>query len=304
MRELLLKKRKYLKFPEDLSKISEYSPKIEKISLHNCSNCQILLDEEHWPNLKYIEMIGCKYFSFSMFYPSKSPLEQIYFSYIDTMDILDIVGNFPSWRRWLIENSKFLKFKGDILGDNHLELLHLINTKQSILFIGKTVLNYLISIQLIQNCHFCTVDLQSLQAGKLAQLWFKDSHYLNINSLGKNSAHIQSFKFENCNYPKLNVDFSELNKGSLESSQAVESYISKLVKQLQFPFRKAISPVTKSQSIQSESNISPKLQEDLLDNRSFEEKADEFSVKYCPECGERNLVAAKFCRGCGNPFPF
>ncbi|MHA1777824.1 MAG: hypothetical protein ACTSWC_13735 [Promethearchaeota archaeon] len=305
MRELLFKKRKYLKFPNDLSKIPENSQEIEKLSFHNCSNCQILLDEDHWPKLKYIEVIGCKYFSFSLFYPSFSQLEQVFFSYIEYMDILDIVGNFPHWKRWLIENSKFLRYKGDILGDNRLEMLHLINTQQSTLFLGKTVLQNLKSIQFLNHCHFCTIDLQTLQAENLAQLWFKDSNYLNINSLGKIAPHLHSFKFEKCAFPKLNVDFSELNQSKNKvTAQEVEQYLSNLSASLPFPFRKVstLPKINQKSAEKRKSSMPP--EEKNMDDSSFNEIANEFSVKYCPECGERNLVAAQFCRGCGNPFPF
>ncbi|WP_457558606.1 zinc ribbon domain-containing protein [Candidatus Harpocratesius sp.] len=303
LQELLLKQKRYLKFPDDLNKISNYNPDIEKLSFHNCSNCNLLLDGEHWPNLRYIEMIGCKYFSFSLYFPSSAKFEQIFISNSEYFDILDIIGEFPSWRRWLFKNSKYIKFKGDLLGNIQLELLEFHKCLQSTLFLGKTVLPNLVSIQFLDHSHFCSIDFRSLKAERLQQLWFADSNYLNIISLGDIAKNLRSFKFENCSYPKLNVDFSKLNQAAkLKEKKDIDSYIQDIKRSLPFPFRKVSNPLNNKEIDQN--HLKMQTQKELQEELEEISLNRDLNTKYCPECGTKNLLSAQFCRGCGNPFPF
>ncbi|MHA1518758.1 MAG: zinc ribbon domain-containing protein [Promethearchaeota archaeon] len=267
MKELVIKHQKYLKIPEDLGKFSGYNPKIEKLSIHHCSNCQILISTSDWLELRFIEMIGCKYVQFSVNYSQTSKIEQIFFSNVEYVDIGDFYGNFPMLMRWMFVDSKYIKFKGTFEGSNNLELLEFNNTSHSELFHGEVVLDNLIAIRFLNGCHFFTINFQKLKAKKLKQLWFRDSNYLNIKSLGPISPQLQSFRFDNCTYPKLNVDFSQLNQAStsVETAQ-IEKYIEKLSNLLPFPFRNArkrpkrISNRTKTSHPMSKSQLPPDIQ--------------------------------------------
>ena len=261
MEELVIKQQKYLKIPEDLGKIPDYHPKIEKLSFHHCANCQILLTASDWPELRFIELIGCKYVQFSVNFPQTSKLEQIFFSNVEYVDIDDFTGNFPVLMRWMVVDSKYIKFKGTFLGANNLELLEFNNTTHSELFYGEVVLDKLIAIRFLNGCHFFSIDFQKLNAKKLKQLWFRDSNYLNIKSLGPVSPNLQSFRFDNCAYPKLNVDFSQLNQAStsVETAQ-IENYIEKLSNLLPFPFRNARKRSTRKKSRTKSAHITSNTQ--------------------------------------------
>ncbi|MHA1673310.1 MAG: zinc ribbon domain-containing protein [Promethearchaeota archaeon] len=261
MKELVIKQQIYLKIPEDLGKISEYHSKIEKLSFHHCTNCQILLTASDWNELRYIELIGCKYVQFSVDFSQASKLEQIFFSNVEYVDIDNFHGNFPMLMRWMMVDSKYIKFKGTFAGANNLELLEFNNTTHSELFHGEVVLDNLIAIRFLNGCHFFTINFQKLNAKKLRQLWFRDSNYLNIMSLGSTAPKLQSFRFDNCAFPKLNVDFSQLNQAStsIETAQ-IENYIEKLSNILPFPFRNARKRSKRKKNRRKSSHIIPNTQ--------------------------------------------
>lgn len=334
MEELIIKHKKYLKIPEDLSKIAEFHLGITKLSLHNCSNCQIDLDSANWPELRYLEIIGCKYLSLSAKFLNISKIEQIFISHVEYFDINDFSGKFPSFLRWMFFDSKYIKFKGKFTGDNHLELIQFSNTLRSELFEKDVFLPHLVAIRFLNGCNFFTVKLESLHTDSLLQLWFKDSNYLNIKSLGAIASNLKSFKFENCAFPKLNVDFSQLNQSanSVETPK-IEKYVNFLANELPSPFRK-VKPKSQKKTKEKDLNILPldiqlidetpslneaihsakdfishfNQEESLIEKDSSETHSsrdiDSSASKFCPECGVQNSLQAKFCNKCGNPFPF
>ncbi|UYP46767.1 hypothetical protein NEF87_003052 [Candidatus Lokiarchaeum ossiferum] len=209
MEELLIKKQKYVQIPLEISKLEKSPQTVKKLSLHLCSNSNIQITDE-WSSLEYIEIIGCRYLELSFAFKQPSQLKQIFFASTDYVDILDFSGSFPFFSKWRFESCRYVKFKGTFTGDNHLQSLEFNDSPNCEVFKNPTNLPYLNSIEYLDGCNFTKLDLNLLTAPKLHRLWFRNSNYVNIVSLGKIEEQLQSFKFENCAYPKLNLDFSRL----------------------------------------------------------------------------------------------
>ena len=239
MEELLIKKQKYIQIPLEISKLEKSPQTVEKLSLHLCSNSKIQITDE-WSSLEYIEIIGCRYLEISFSFKQPSHLKQIFFASTDYVDILDFSGSFPIFSKWRFESCRYVKFKGTFMGDNHLQTLEFNDSPNCEVFKNPTSLPYLNSIEYLDGCNFTKLDLSLLTAPKLHRLWFRNSNYVNIVSLGKIEEQLQSFKFENCAYPKLNVDFSRLARLTHENQQTeIDSKISADLAEGEIsPFRK------------------------------------------------------------------
>ncbi len=321
MKELLIKKQKYVQFQEQLTSYEKDPSSVEKLSFHYCANSRIVIDD-NFPNLKYIEIIGCTYFELYIEFSITSKIELVFIAATKYMDIYNIKGDYPNFFRLMFDKCRFIKFKGEIDGNIALRQILIENSDNMVLFQGRTILNNLRVLKFLNKCHFTKINLSNFSAPKLDTLWFKNSNYLNIESLGSLEGQLQSFKFDNCFYPKLNVDFSKLlnlNKYQ-KSDEDIEKIYDKEDKM--FPFRKfKIKRDKKSNkyigklngntdNLEDKINQTTKNDLDDIENPIIEYSSNDFlnalekdkdeEFKFCPECGQSNSQNAVFCSSCGN----
>ena len=309
MQEIVFRKKKYLQLPAAISNLDKDTKKAKKLSFHFCTNGTFKINSQDWPNLEYIEIIGCRYFEFSLDYSISSKIKQIYFANIEYVDIMDIIGEFPEFYSWKFENSKFIKFKGQFSGENHLNTLYFSNVERSELFNSSTDLPFLENLLFLDGCNFFKVNLTSLKAPKLERIWFKKSNYLNIISLGTVEGQLKSFKFEKCAYPKLNVDFSRLSRLIPDQKETQSELLDFKDNKAHFRSVKQVDPIkthSDSQpvdSLEKDFYNSVQSQEDTLDSaKKFLKSDTEAKFKYCPTCGTENPKDATFCSSCGTKF--
>ncbi|MHA1856402.1 MAG: zinc ribbon domain-containing protein [Promethearchaeota archaeon] len=309
MQEIIFRKKKYLQLPEDISNSEKNTKNAKKLSFHFCTNGRFKINSNDWPNLEYIEIIGSKYFEFSMNYDIPSKIKEIYFVNTEYVNIMDVIGDFPEFQTWKFENSKFIKFKGQFSGNNHLNTLYFSNVERSELFGADTNLPFLENLLFLEGCNFFKVNLSQLQAPKLERVWFKNSNYLNIISLGTAEGQLKSFKFEKCAYPKLNVDFSKLSRLIPTEKKDLSKILNVSEGNLHFRTVKQVAPQKESKNSMPISNSekdfykSAKSEEDALNSANqFLKSQKGKSFKYCPTCGTENPKDATFCSSCGLKF--
>jgi len=312
MHEIVFRKKKYLQLPVAISRLNKDTKNVKKLSFHFCTNGNFKLNSKEWPDLEYIEIIGCRYFEFSLDFSISSKIKQIYFANTEYVDIMDIKGDFPEFYSWKFENSKFVKFKGQFSGDNHLKTLYFSNVQRSELFYSSAVLPFLKNLLFLDGCNFFKVNLSLLKAPKLDRIWFEKSNYLNIISLGTVEGQLKSFKFEKCAYPKLNVDFSKLSTLVSDNDEAPkipdfqnDKKIFRSVKQINRPIRQNNKlPIDsherdfyESAPSQDETKNSADY---FLNSLNISHSSDE--NKFCSKCGTANPIGATFCASCGEKF--
>ena len=309
MHEIVFRKKKYLQLPVAISNLDKDTKNAKKLSFHFCTNGNFILNSNDWPNLEYIEIIGCRYFEFSLDYSISSKIKQIFFANTEYVDIMDIKGDFPEFYSWKFENSKFIKFKGQFLGDNHLNTLHFSNVQRSELFNNSTELPFLQSLLFLDGCNFFKVNLSLLKAPNLERIWFKKSNYLNIISLGTVEGQLKSFKFEKCAYPKLNVDFSRLSRLIPDQKENHSEILNFKDDKTHFRSVKQVDPAIISNdslpvnSLEKDFYNSVQTEEDSLNSaKNFLTSQSEINLKFCPICGTENPRDATFCSSCGLKF--
>jgi predicted RNA-binding Zn-ribbon protein involved in translation (DUF1610 family) len=330
MREIVLKKEKYIQIPEHLENIVKNSQTVEKLSLHHCYNGKLNFHAKHWPNLKFLEIIDCSYLELAFYFSEDSALSHIYISNSDSLNIGEFLGYYPSLTAWRIDDSRFIKFKGQIKGNIALESLEFNHVLRSEIFQSPVELNNLKQIAIRNRSNFFKINLSQLKAPKLKILWFQDSNYLNFQSLGKIGSQLESFKFVNCKYPKLNIDFKQLTavtdqaaslEGTLQEGEELSQSFKSSFNPKHFreskkkrrrgklfeknPFRDPNAPdIQLIRNSPDPTKITKKAQK-FLQNTSFNsltsQKKDQ-KFKYCPECGQKNPYRADFCSECGEKF--
>jgi len=310
--EIVFRKKKYLQLPVSISSLDKDTKNVKKLSFHFCTNGKFNLDSNHWPDLEYIEIIGCRYFEFSLDFTISSKIKQIYFVNTEYVDIMDIKGDFPEFNSWKFENSKFIKFKGQFSGDNHLNTLYFSNVQRSELFNKSIDLPFLENLLFLDGCNFFKVNLSLLKAPKLERIWFEKSNYLNIISLGTVEGQLKSFKFEKCAYPKLNVDFSKLSRLVTNKDEGFNFQDIQNDKKIFRSVKKIDRPKEESNKLPIDSHerefyeSAPSQDETIssadyfLNSLNISHSMDE--NKFCSNCGTANPISATFCASCGNKF--
>ncbi|MHA1647398.1 MAG: zinc ribbon domain-containing protein [Promethearchaeota archaeon] len=326
LNELIIKKQRYVQFPELISQFTKESDQVEKLSLHFCQSSSFTITVQDWPNLRFLEIIGCKTLDLQIsarfgYSNAPSQLEQIYIANSDNLNINGISGDFPGLWKLKCENCKYIKFKGEIDGNIGLEVLEFDKSLRTELFLKSAYLPDLHLLIFKNGSHFSKINLTPLKAPALETIWFENSNYLNIISLGSLENQLKSFKFENCAYPKLNVDFSKLIRIQ-QQSQGSSSPESNLEPQ-ESPFRK-VKPVIKSRTSKSRDghlyNVrkDPAMNADLelyrtalsegdarnsaqefLDSIKSSEDKPSIEVSFCPNCGAKIRAGTRFCNHCG-----
>ncbi|QEE17926.1 zinc ribbon domain-containing protein [Promethearchaeum syntrophicum] len=309
MHEIVFRKKKYLQLPAAISSVNKDTKNAKKLSFHFCTNGTFKINSENWPNLEYIEIIGCRYFEFSLDFSKSSKIKQIFFANTEYVDIMDIKGIFPEFYSWKFENSKFIKFKGQFSGDNHLNTLHFSNVERSEIFNSSTNLPYLQNLFFLDGCNFFKINLSLLKAPNLERIWFKKSNYLNIISLGTVEGHLKSFKFEKCAYPKLNVDFSRLSRLIPDMKEKPSELLEIKDDKSHFRSVKLVDPIKTSDgslpvdSLEKDFYNSVQSEDEVLDSAiNFLSSDKESILKFCPICGTENPKDATFCSSCGEKF--
>lgn len=313
MREAIIQRTKYLQIPDELDKIVPESNLIEKLSLQHIYNGKIQFHAKHWQNLQLIEIIDCSYLEFSFYFPSPGKLLQLYISQCDSLDIGEILGYLPNFSALRIDTSKFIKFKGEIKGEIGLQQIEFDHVLRSEIFQNSVNLPYLEIISWENKCNFFKIDFSKLNAPNLRKISFKDSNYLNFKSLGEIPRQLSSFRFDNCAYPKLNIDFKDLTNLTTKKDEEPTSRVfrpdffrsikkSALKKQrsVKNPFRDPNAPDI--QLIRNTPDIvtaTQKAENFLVDQANFRKKELSSDFKFCPECGTKNPVSAVFCSNCG-----
>ena len=309
LHEIVFRKKKYLQLPAAISSLDKDTKNVKKLSFHFCTNGSFKINSNDWPNLEYIEIIGCRYFEFSLNFSIPSKIKQIYFANTEYVDIMNIKGDFPEFYSWKFENSKFIKFKGQFSGDNHLNTLYFSNVERSELFNSSVDLPFLENLLFLDGCNFFKVNLSLLKAPNLEKMWFKKSNYLNIISLGTVEGQLKSFKFEKCAYPKLNVDFSRLSRLIPDPKTSQSELLKFKDDKTHFRSVKQVDPIKTSNdslpvnSLEKDFYNSVQSEEDTLDSaKNFLTSQTESKFKYCPTCGTENPRDATFCSSCGTKF--
>lgn len=309
MNEIVFRKKKYLQLPAAISSLDKDTKIAKKLSFHFCTNSKFIINSADWPEIEYIEIIGCRYFEFSLDFRIPSKIKQIYFANTEYVDIMDINGDFPEFYSWKFENSKFIKFKGQFSGENHLNTLQFSNVERSELFNSSTNLQFLVNLLFLDGCNFFKVNLSLLKAPNLERIWFKKSNYLNIISLGTVEGQLKSFKFEKCAYPKLNVDFSRLSRLIPDQKETQSELLNFKDDKNHFRSVKQVDPIKTTKdslpvdSLEKDFYNSVKSEKDTLDSANqFLTSQNETNFKFCPTCGTENLRDATFCSSCGTKF--
>ncbi len=309
MHEIVFRKKKYLQLPAAISSLNKDTKIAKKLSFHFCTNSKFNLNSKDWPNLEYIEIIGCRYFEFSLDFSIPSKIKQIFFANAEYVDIMEIKGEFPEFYSWQFENSKFIKFKGQFSGENNLNTLQFSNVQRSELFNSSTDLPFLENLLFLDGCNFFKVNLSLLKAPKLERIWFKKSNYLNIISLGTVEGQLKSFKFEKCAYPKLNVDFSRLSRLIPDQKETQSELLNFKDDRTHFRSVKQLDPIKTSNdslpvnSLEKDFYNSVQTEEDSLNSaKNFLNSPTETILKFCPTCGNENPQDATFCSSCGLKF--
>ena len=204
---------------------------------------------------------------------------------------------------------KFVKFKGQFSGDNHLNTLYFSNVQRSELFNSSTNLPYLQNLLFLDGCNFFKVNLSLLKASNLEKIWFKKSNYLSIISLGTVEGQLKSFKFEKCAYPKLNVDFSKLSRLIPDKKTSQSELLNFKDDKTHFRSVKQVDPIKPSNDSQPVNPLekdfynSARSEGDVLDlAKQFLTSQTKINPKYCPTCGTENSKDATFCSSCGTKF--
>lgn len=297
MQELLITKKRYLQIPEEIDKNSAQK---SKLSLHFCTNGRINLTDKDWPNLEYLEIIGCRYLDLSLhFSQTPSSIKQILIANCEYLDISGIIGHFPLLTRISFDNCKFIKFKGPLTGDIQLQTLDFKGTTRSMIFQEITFLPALERLIIRDHSHFFKLDLSKLTAPNLTTLWFQNSNYLQIVSLGTIAHQLQSFKFEHCSYPKLNVDFSKLKHSDQDpvEIEPVSSVFRKVKKRAIPPDIELLRSSASPETVQHDAAAF------LASLRENVDSPDNSGVnKFCSQCGHLNPTGADFCASCGYKF--
>ena len=150
MHEVVLTKVKYIQFPEEVTTRVPDHLSVEKLALHQCYNGKLTFQASQWPNLRYLEIIGCTFLEIRLNFPSQSKLEQMYLSQCENVDIWEISGQLPSFIACRIDASKYVKFKGEITGNIGLQSLEFDHALRSEIFQQSAHLPYLTRL-VIQN---------------------------------------------------------------------------------------------------------------------------------------------------------
>ena len=303
MLELLITKKRYLQIPEEISLYDKNPPSSQKtkLSLHFCTNGRVNLTDADWADLEYLEIIGCRYLDLTLnFSNNSSSLKQILVANCEYLNIGAISGHFPSLDRITFDNCKFIKFKGPLTGEIHLRTLEFKATTRSMIFKEKTVLLGLERLIIRNQSHFFKLDLSKLTAPRLTTLWFQNSNYLQIVSLGKIDLQLQSFKFEHCSYPKLNVNFSKLKHSIQEDLGEIEPVSAVFRKVKKRPIPPDIELLRSSASPETVQHDAAAFLASLHGNV---DSPDTSGVnKFCSQCGHLNPTGAEFCASCGYKF--
>ncbi len=325
MKETVIKKRKYLRIPEELEAVVPDSNSVEKLAIHGCYNGKLQFHAKHWSNLRFIEFIDCSYMELSFYFPNPGKIRQIYISQSESIDIGEVLGYLPDFQVWRVENSKFIKFKGPVKGDIMLRSLEFNHVLRSEIFQQKVEMPVLEQISWENGCNFFKTDFSELNAPQLQKLSYKDSNYLNFQSLGQIPQQLTLFKFENCAYPKLNIDFKKLSKLSSNDTQPHENVLKTYFQPQNFRMSKqGIYGKRKSRKTPNpfRDPNAPDVQmiRNAPDPRKISEDAEHFlkypevplssskidqtssAVKFCPKCGTKNPSGAAFCSNCGEHF--
>lgn len=300
MLELSITKKRYLQLPEEISLYDKNPSQKTKLSLHFCTNGRINLTDAYWPNLEYLEIIGCKYLDVALhFSHDLSSLKQILIANCEYINISSIIGQFPHLTRITFDSCKFIKFKGPITGEIQLKTLDFKTTTRSMIFQEETYLPALERLIIRDHSHFFKLDLSKLTAPHLHTLWFQNSNYLQIVSLGKIASQLQSFKFEHCTYPKLNVDFSKLKHSNQDPSEIepVSSAFRKVKKRAVPPDVELLRSSASPETVQHDAAAF------LASLHGNVDSPDNSGVnKFCSQCGHLNPSGAEFCASCGYKF--
>jgi len=155
---MLITHKKYLYIPESIRTLTPASTEIEKLSLHFCSKARLTLTDQDWPNLQYLEIIGCQYIEISFTSPVESKFTQFYIAHSKYVDFLDFKGNFPRLVKGSVDQSKYVKFKGEWKGNLQLQQLEFYGSPQVELFKNSVSLPALERVEFQAGCHFLKVD--------------------------------------------------------------------------------------------------------------------------------------------------
>lgn len=325
MREAVINKKKYLQLPEEIPLLVPKSNSVQKLSIQHCYNGKVQLHAKHWENLQYLEIIDCSYLEISLYFPEPSQMELVYIGQCDSLDIGEILGYFPKLIAFRIDNSKLIKFKGQIKGEINLRSIEFHHVLRSEIFQSEVSLPKLEQIGWDKGCNFFKTDFSLLTAPNLHILSYRDSNYLNFQSLGNISPQLTSFKFENCAYPKLNIDFKELAKISSDDKKnddfsqwknyfqpdafriVKSSKIAKKKSKAKNPFRNPNSPDMQMLKNAQDPMLIKKNAKNFLNstNKDLSSKENQqklASKKFCPQCGTNNPLSAGFCSNCGEKF--
>lgn len=313
MGEIIIRKQKRIRIPEDLPNLTTDDPRqVEKLSLHFCSNIKVKLSDHVWPNLKYIEIIGCRYLEFGMNWSTESQIRQLYIANTDYVDMLEIRGNHPYWDKLTFDQAKYVKFKGEIIGKIGLKEISSRGCPNIELFKEIAFLPYLKRLSFV-GCNFLKLGLATLTAPNLTDLYIKKSNYTTFVSMGEIAGQLISFKFEDCAYPKfIEMDLAQIMaKVGNEKSSGGDGLYEEIPLG---PFRKVkLKPLKPKPGTTSEVDD---LYYDALRSAPSQEKAlssanqflsniaedNVIEMRFCPKCGVQNPMGAKFCGSCGEGF--
>jgi hypothetical protein len=308
--EILVKKRKYLRIPEEISTLDGDPLSASKLSLHFCSNGKIYLSDQEWPNLEYLEIIGSGYLEINLNYKNPSKIKALFIANSQYLDFTGIQGHFPQWSTWDFESTKYVKFKGAISGENALKTLIARKSPYLDLFQAKCSLPHLTTL-VFDTCHFLKLNLEPLNAPRLVNLGFINSNYVNIVSLGNIQAHLHTFSFQNCVYPKLgNVDFARLQRLESDvSTSDIAQMLSTHTPQIHGPFRGIrtrsevdLAPIhdQMEKDLTAANPPSIKIEADLSEiEGALDLEEPSMDRKFCSTCGHENKPSAQFCANCG-----
>ncbi len=314
MAEIIIRKQKHIRIPEDLPTLTSENPtQAEKLSFQFCSNLKIKISDEYWPSLKYIEIIGCRYLELGINFIGESRLRQIYVANTDYVDIQEIRGNHPLLEKWTFDQAKYVKFKGEIIGKIGLKEIACNGCPNIELFKEMAFLPYLERLS-FSGCNFLKLTLGTLTAPNLTTLQVKKSNYVSFVSLGEITGQIRSFTFEDSAYPKfVEMDLAQFMAKVGDANH--EGDRSTFTEIPLGPFRKVKlkPPPPKPGTIPEVDELyydafrtAPSEEEALSSAQTFlntlSGDQEVIGMKYCPSCGTQNPVGAKFCGSCGETF--
>jgi ribosomal protein L40E len=249
-------------------------------------------------------------------------LEQMYLSQCENVDIWEISGQLPNFIACRIDASKYVKFKGEISGNIGLQSLEFDHALRSEIFQQPTYLPYLTRLVIQNGSNFFKLNLEKLKAPQLKVLELRDSNYVNIESMGEIAPQLTKFSFENCSYPKLNIDFKKLSQ--LSHQTALDSDEGDCVSVFNPNVFRKVKSVRKKKKL---SRIAREIYTDpnspdlelykstlsvsdattqanaFLDRSNSTNSTNILLAKFCPECGTKNPQTATFCSQCGSKFP-